>query len=120
MARPKKTQEERLTKRVKFDLTPTDYAQALKDSQKAGMTLTAYARQLFLHGKVVIHKKRQLDHETFNELRRVGVNLNQLTRAVNQSGNIPDSRLSNICLRLEDVLSKTIYDSNGNQKRNKL
>ncbi len=120
MARPNKLKEERLTKRVKFDLTPSDYAQALKDSQKAGMTLTAYARQQFLHGKVVIHQNRKLDHETFSELRRIGVNVNQLARAVNQSGNIPDHRLSNICLRLEDVLSKTINDSDNNQKRNKL
>ncbi|MCP4369663.1 MAG: MobC family plasmid mobilization relaxosome protein, partial [Deltaproteobacteria bacterium] len=120
MARPKKTQEERLTRRVKFDLTPSDYAQSLKDSQKAGMTLTAYARQQFLNGKVIIHKYRKLDYDTFEQLRRIGVNLNQLTRAVNQSGNIPDHRLSNICLRLEDVLSKTINDSDNNQKRNKL
>ncbi|MCP4372474.1 MAG: MobC family plasmid mobilization relaxosome protein [Deltaproteobacteria bacterium] len=120
MARPKKTQEERLTRRVKFDLTPTDYAHALKGSQDAGMTLTAYARQQFLNGKVIIHKYRKLDYDTFEQLRRIGVNLNQLTRAVNQSGNIPDHRLSNICLRLEDVLSKTINDSDNNQKRNKL
>mgnify|MGYP004003337493 CR=1 FL=1 len=120
MARPKKSKEERLTERVKFDLTRSDYVQALSNAEKAGLTLTAYAREQFLRGKVVIHQNRKLDHATFSELRRIGVNLNQLTRAVNQSGNIPDTRLSNICLQLEDVLLKTINDSDNSQKRNQL
>lgn len=118
MARPKKTQEERLTQRVKFDLTASDYAKALQSANDAGMTMAAYARQQFLKGKVVIHEKRKLDHATFDQLRRVGVNLNQLTRAVNQTGNIPDTRLTNVCLLLEDALLKTIDDSERNQKRN--
>ena len=120
MARPKKIAEERLTERVKFDLTASDYAKALQSAKDAGMSLTAYARQQFLKGKLVIHEKRKLDHETFDQLRRIGVNLNQLTRAVNQTGNIPDTRLSNICLRLEDFLLKNIDDSERNQKRNEL
>ncbi len=120
MARPKKSKEERLIARLELRLTTTDYAKAVQAAEDAGMTLTDYARQQILNGKVVIHKYRKLDHDTFDQLRRVGVNLNQLTRAVNQSGNIPDTRLSNICLRLEDVLSKTINDSDNNQKRNQL
>jgi hypothetical protein len=118
MARPKKSKEERLTKLFAIRLTSTDYAKLSHASEDAGMTITDYARQQILNGKVVIHKYRTLDYDTFNELRRIGVNLNQLTRAVNQSGNIPDTRLSNVCLQLEDALSKTINDSDNNQKRN--
>ena len=120
MARPKKSADERLTERIKFDVTASDYTNALQSAKDAGMSLTAYARQQFLKGKLVIHEKRKLDHETFDQLRRIGVNLNQLTRTVNQTGNIPDTRLSNICLRLEDFLLKNIDDSERNQKRNEL
>jgi len=120
MARPNKSAEERLTERIKFDICPSDYAKALQAAEDSGMSLTAYARQQFLKGKVVIHQYRKLDFETMNELRKIGVNVNQLARIANQTGNIPDTRLSNICLRLEDILLKNINDSERNQKRNEL
>ena len=53
------------------------------------MSLTDYARQQLLRGRVVVHKTRQLDHAVFDQLRRIGVNLNQLTYLAQRHKELP-------------------------------
>lgn len=117
MARPKKLPEQRLTERIKFDLRRSDFLRALQSAEKAGMTLTAFARQQFLRGRVVIKQTRQLDYAAFNQLRRIGVNLNQIARKFHQSGK-PPKDLSDICLLVENFLKDHIdHDAGRNKDR---
>ena len=118
MARPKKLQEERLTERIKFDVRRSDFLHASEEAEKAGMTLTAYARQQFLHGRVVVKETRSLDFAASNELRRMGVNLNQIARKIHQTGKIPPE-LSRIFARIEQFLMENVDDIKG-QKGPKL
>ena len=114
MPRPKKSPEERLTNPVRFDLRPSDFLTALQSAEKAGMSLTAYARQQFLSGRVVIKQTRQLDYAAYDQLRRIGVNLNQIARKFHQSGK-PPPELSRICLRIENFLLEHIDDTSSHK-----
>ncbi len=109
MARPKKSKEERLTERVKFDLTRTDYAKALQSAEAAGMTLTAYARQQFLAGRVIIKQTREIDHTVYDQFRRLGILLNQLTKTSNITGKI-SPEIVQLSERIERFLIQNIDD----------
>ena len=107
MARPKKLQEERLTERIKFDVRRSDFLHASQNAEKAGMSLTAYSRQQFLKGRVVIKKTRHLDYAAYDQLRRIGVNLNQIARKFHMTGKTP-KELSRVCVRIEKFLMEHI------------
>ena len=115
MARPRKSTDERLTERIHFDVCRSDFLRAAENAEKAGMTLTAYSRQLFLSGRVVIMQTRQLDHATFDQLRRIGVNLNQLTRRFNQTDEYP-AGLPDLCDLIHQFLMENINDIKSHQK----
>lgn len=118
MSRPKKTAEERMTERIVFKVRPSDYLQAVILADKAGMTLSAYARQQFMFGRVIIKETRKLDYAAFEQLRRIGVNLNQITRRMHQTDRI-SPELDRICELLETVLMDNIDDLQS-KKRPKL
>lgn len=109
MARPKKSKEERLSARLECRLTANDYAKAVQASENAGISLTDYARQQILNGRVLIKQTRKLDHTVYDQLRRLGVLLNQLTKTSNYTGKISPEivRLSN---RIEHFLAQNIDD----------
>ena len=115
MARPRKSTDERLSERIHFDVCRSDFLRAAQHAEKAGMTLTAYARQQFLSGRVVVKQTRQLDHATFDQLRRIGVNLNQLTRLANQNEELPPG-LSELCALIQHFLMENIDGPGSHQK----
>jgi hypothetical protein len=89
MARPKKNPGELKAEFLAFRLTPAERLQIEEAASKAGMSAAAYTRMLALKGRVVIRQQSTLDHAAFDQLRRIGVNLNQLTRLANATGKIP-------------------------------
>ena len=115
MARPRKPTDERLTERIEFTLRRSDFLRAAQDAEKAGMTRTAYARQQFLSGRVVVVQSHQLDYATFDQLRRIGVNLNQLTRLANQNEELPPG-LSELCALIQRFLMENIDGPESHQK----
>ncbi len=110
MARPKKTADKRLTNRVKFDLTDSDYTKSLKSAEAAGMSLTAYSRQLHLTGQVIINQTRKLDYTTYDQLRRLGILLNQLTKTSNYTGKI-SPEIVRLSERIDRLITQNIDDS---------
>ena len=108
MARPKKSPEERLTKPVRFDLRPSDFLRALQRAEKAGMTLTAFARQQFLKGRVVIKQTRQLDHAAYDQLRRLGVNYHQMLKKYHLTNIPPPPEVVRVSLLIENFIKKHI------------
>ncbi len=109
MARPKKLKEERLTKRLEIRLTATIYARLADAANDASMSLTDYARQQISNGQVIINQTRKLDHATFDQLRRLGVLLNQLTKTSNATGKI-SPEIVRLSKRIEKVLIQNIDD----------
>ncbi len=110
MSRPKKSADKRLTKRVKFDLTSFDYSKSLQSAKAAGMSLTAYSRQLHLSGNVVIKQTPKLDSATYDQLRRLGILLNQLTKTANATGKI-SPEIVRLSERIDRLIKRNIDDS---------
>jgi hypothetical protein len=109
MARPRKDDDARLTETIAFRVTPAERLQLEADALAAGLnSAPEYARRKALRrGPVIVRQHRTLDHAVFDELRRIGNNLNQLARIANQTGRIP-SRLEGVCAVLEQILVREL------------
>ncbi len=103
MARPKKSADKRLTERLEIRLTSSDYSTALRSAKAAGMTISDYSRQMLLSGQVVIKQTRKLDYAAYDQLRRLGILLNQLTKTSNYTG-----KISPEIVRLSDRIDRLI------------
>lgn len=90
MARPRKTDDERRTEWIAFRVTPAERLRAEEKALAAGLPgAPEFARRLTLKGRVVVEQSRAMDPAVFDELRRIGVNINQLARKANQTGHLP-------------------------------
>jgi hypothetical protein len=74
---------------------------------RAGLTPTEYARRQTLRGHVIITEARSLDPALFDEIRRIGVNLNQLARIANRDGRLPPE-LAKICAEIDRILAQEL------------
>ena len=121
MARPRKPPPERLTESVHFRVLPSDFLRVTKAAENAGMGLTDYARRQLLAGRVIVHQTRKLDHAAYDQSRRIGVNLNQLTRLAHTKDIMPPPGLSEVCTLIEQFLREHIaYGSESHQEGPKL
>ena len=116
MARPRKAQAERLTESIHFRVLPSDFLRAARAAENAGMSLTDYARQQLLAGRVIVHQTRQLDHAAYDQLRRIGVNLNQLTRLAHMKDIMPPPGLTEICALIERFLREHVDGPESHQE----
>ena len=107
MARPKKNSGEMKTELFRFRLTPAERFQIEEAARRAGMGASEYVRMQALKGRIVIREHATLDHAAFDQLRRIGVNLNQLTRLANATGEIPP-KLSGLFTALDALLSREL------------
>ena len=79
-------------------------------AKKAGLPVTTYIREQVLNGQIVINEAPQIiDHATFMELKRIGVNLNQAMRKFNQTGEAPVT-MEVIALRVGKFLDAIIEE----------
>lgn len=110
MARPKKAPEEKRDLRVAFRLSAPD-AEALGTRAKAaGLSVGSYARMMALQGKVQVVQRREPDFELLDQLRRIGVNLNQLAREQHRRGHHDPGYLHHLCDQIEGLLAQAIEE----------
>lgn len=115
MARPQKSPEERRTQQVNVALSPVEIAALQSKADEAKTTVTAFVRASALNKRVTVKKSDAPDFMTRNELRRIGVNLNQIARALNEGrGHVPED-LSNVCNQLEALFDRWL--DHGSQDR---
>ena len=87
MARPLKNESARLTRRLPhIRCTEDEYAAVQRRAEQAGVNLSVYVRDMALNGAVNVTQERRLDFKTADQLRRIGVNLNQQTKVFNATG----------------------------------
>lgn len=83
MGRPRKEQHERRTASVRADLTEAEKVYVQQQAAKAGLSEAEYTRRRILGYAVVSPAAaRRADPALISELNRIGVNVNQLARAV--------------------------------------
>ena len=97
-----KTIEEK-TVQIHFRLTQKEYDSIKRNSQKAGLSISEYARRSLAGEKIVSAPPAEFG-ELIREIKRVGSNLNQLVRKLNALGIVHDLELK----RCVTDISKTI------------
>ncbi|MDP2620277.1 MAG: plasmid mobilization relaxosome protein MobC [Hyphomicrobiales bacterium] len=110
MARPRKQPHERRSEVVRFTVRPAEHALIAQRAAASGNTVSGYARHLVLNGRIVIRQGRGLDHAAFDQLRRIGVNLNQLVKLYHSTGSAPPELASTVAA-VERFLMETIDGS---------
>jgi hypothetical protein len=109
MARPRKEQHERRSAVVRFVVRPSEYLRIAQAAGAARKSLSTYARELVLKGRIVVRRSQGLDHDAFDQVRRIGVNLNQAVRLFNATGR-PPPELAAAVAAVERILTKTFED----------
>lgn len=115
MARPRKPPADRRTVSLSCRLTPAERLKVEHDALRAGLSASDYIRTLVLTGRIVVHENRTLDYQTYDQLRRIGVNLNQLARLANRTGKIPYELLK-ITAVLEQVITSQVTGGAGHDR----
>jgi hypothetical protein len=104
VARPRKEQIEARSERLNLRLTLGERATLEAKAAAAGVPPTDYARRLALDGQLTIVQAKAADPQLVLALNRVGVNLNQIARAINAHTGFPPADLSRTLARLNQLL----------------
>ena len=83
MARPRLGEEERRTRTVGVRVTAAEAAELRERAQAARLSMGAYLRRRGLGQRVRMAAELRLGAAELRELNRIGVNLNQMARAMN-------------------------------------
>jgi hypothetical protein len=89
MARPTKGQDDQLSEIFRCRMKPAEYLRILRQAERSNLSLSEYARRALLSGAVSVTPAKGPDPETFDQLRRIGVNLNQAVHKLHATGRIP-------------------------------
>ena len=89
MARPRLGEEERRTRTVGVRVTEAEAEELQERAQGARLSIGAYLRRRGLGQRVRMATDRRLGAAELRELNRIGVNLNQMARAMNSGAASP-------------------------------
>ena len=109
MARPKKATEEARNVFIGVRLRADELAEIDARAERAGMNRSDYVREMALKGRVKVEQNRRLDPATVMELKRIGVNLNQLVRKTHIRDELPPG-LPDLCEQIEAVVMEAVMD----------
>lgn len=90
MARPKKHRHEKRDQRFNLRYTPAEIEHIRLAARKAGLHPHEYARRRTLGAAFSAPQARRADPALINELNRIGVNLNQIARAMNMGREVEE------------------------------
>ena len=109
MARPREKDPDRLDSVLPpTRCTKAELARINARAAQAGMTRSAFVRHAVLNGKIIVHQART-DFETADQLRRIGININQQTRKLHETGQVPEE-LRRLWAKLETALDHVLDD----------
>lgn len=106
MARPTKPPHERSSEQVNIRLSPVQLARLQEQADKAGTTVTDFVRASALGKRVTVKKSTAPEFMTIHELRRIGVNLNQIAHAMNAGGITSPDRVNALAAKLDTLFDK--------------
>lgn len=109
MARPRKGRSESLTETLRCRMRPVEYFRVRRAAVRANMSLSEYARHMLLTGSVTVTERPGIDPALFDQLRRIGINLNQAVHRLHATGEIPDD-LARTALKVETFLLGMMKD----------
>lgn len=117
MARPRINDNDKRTIQVNIRLTEAENAKALAYAQASGMTPANWIRSVVFTGKFPQMKLSPVDAALYQELKKIGVNLNQVTHKIN-IGEFPREYLARqveLAATLNRVLNALTNDGQPDQ-----
>ncbi len=117
MARKKLTLEMLRTEQINIRLTKKEYAEILELSKGSELSPANWIRKFIFSKRFPKAKMSPITMDTFNELNKVGVNLNQLTRLANSgrlTGNL-SGLLSDLNKHIVQIKLLLLNDSETNK-----
>ncbi|MEA3043150.1 MAG: hypothetical protein QOH47_988 [Sphingomonadales bacterium] len=108
MARPRKDDDARRSECFAIRLTPAERLALIAEAGRLSMSPTELARQRLLKARVVVREHRQLDPRQVFELGKIGVNLNQIARALNSGQNINPAAIEGAIAELKPLIASLI------------
>ena len=115
MGRPRKPPHELRSETIRFTVRPAEYVRIQQRAAAAGESLSDYTRSMVLRGRVVVNQTNALDHAAFDQIRRIGVNLNQAVHKLHAMGRLPPELLS-AAATIERILLKLIDDGSESRR----
>ncbi|NOT74946.1 MAG: plasmid mobilization relaxosome protein MobC [Cyclobacteriaceae bacterium] len=106
MARPPVNSSEKRIHQVNIRLTDDENEKASQYSTASGLSPANWIRQKVFTGKFPAVKLSPIDAALYMELKKIGVNLNQVTHRINQ-GDFPKEYLSHL-LALTSLIDKIL------------
>ena len=118
MARPKIDPAERRTEQVSLALSPMELGNLKTKASQADTTVTAFVRAAALGQRVSVTKSTAPDFVTRDELRRIGVNLNQIAKALNARKDALPASLVSTCEKLDALFDRWLdHDPQSSPRR---
>jgi hypothetical protein len=112
MARPPKGEDDQRSEILRCRMRPAEYLRILREAERSNLSLSEYARHMLLTGTVSVTPAEGPDPETFDQLRRIGVNLNQAVHKLHATGRIPDE-LASAAATVESFILRMIDGPQG-------
>jgi|TARA_R110002051_G_C8764533_1_gene502320 hypothetical protein len=106
MARPKIDPALKRTEGVRIPLSPVELAKLNAKADAGETNVTAFVRAAALGKSITVQKSTSPDFVTRNELRAIGNNLNQITKAMNAQKSVPPSELLAVCAKLDTLFDQ--------------
>lgn len=109
MARPRKPEFDLRSELVRFTVRPSEYLRIQQAAAASGRTVSDYVRSVILERRVNVVQTRMLEHAAYDQLRRIGVNLNQAVRKYHSTGH-PPPELESAAATVERFLLEVLGD----------
>ena len=118
MARPKIDPAKKRTESVRVSLSPVELAQLNAKAERGETTVTAFVRASALGKSVTVQQSTAPDFATRDELRRIGVNLNQIAKQMNAQKTVAPAELLGVCAKLDHLFDQWLnHDPQSRQVR---
>lgn len=115
MARPKSDPMDLRSLQVNVRLNPHEVAELRARAERSGTTITAFVRASALGKPMRPAPSGSADFATRQELRRVGVNLNQIAKALNSGKGVSPVVLETVCRKLDTLFDQML--AHGSESR---
>ena len=108
MARPRLDDEERRARTVGVRVTEAEEAELRERAQAARLSIGAYLRRRALGQRVRMAAELRLGAAELRELNRIGVNLNQMARALNSRAVSSPAETQAVVERVGELVAKLL------------
>jgi hypothetical protein len=94
LARPRKPASDLRSETIRFTVCPAEYVRIQQNAAASGESVSDYTRAMVLKGRVVVNTAQALNHAAYDQIRRIGVNLNQAVYKLHATGRITPELIS--------------------------